>query len=82
MNRKLRSRIDAIFPDPSSKVVEKQQQMKEISDAHSRIREFTPGQLVYVSTLGKLVPGVVVEKHWLRYVQSDTPGWSHRYPPS
>ena len=65
MNRKLRSRIDAIFPDPSSKVVEKQQQMKETSDVHSRIREFTPGQLVYVSTLGKLVPGVVVEKNWL-----------------
>ena len=62
MNRKLRSRIDAIFPDPSSKVVEKQQLMKETSDVHSRIREFTPGQLVYVSTLGKLVPGVVVEK--------------------
>ena len=36
--------------------------MKETSDVHSRIRQFTPGQLVYVSTLGRLVPGVVVEK--------------------
>ena len=57
-------------------------QARSRTNVHSRIHEFTTGNLVYVSTLGKLVPGVVsLGKNWLRYVQSNTVGWSHRYLP-
>ena len=63
MGRRLRSRLDAVFPDPSSKMADKQQSMKDYHDKQSKFRQFDVDARVYVSTTGKdWLPGTVLSR--------------------
>lgn len=55
MHRKLRTRLDGIYPDPSNKVVKKQESLAGQQQAHPR--EFNNGDLVFVVLEGKLSSG-------------------------
>lgn len=63
MGRKLRTRLDHVFPDKTSVVQHKQQQQKVYHDKKAKSRTFAPGDLVFVkdhrSVKLRWLPGVV-----------------------
>lgn len=60
MGRQIRTRLDKIYPDPSARVMKKQDEMKANHDRHAKERYFEVGEEVYVSMLGKgWVSGVI-----------------------
>jgi ribosomal protein L21E len=67
MGRKLRSRLDLLFPDMSEKVRKQQEKQKENRDNSRPLREFKDGDAVYVENfsasqpLPKWLAGTVVE---------------------
>ena len=65
MGRRLRSRLDLLFPTVSQKVESKQLKQKEEHDATKPVRTFSIGDLVYVEDFTaspqKWIPGKIVE---------------------
>ena len=63
MGRKLRTQLDLLRPDLSSKVQQSQDRQKQAHDAHSRPRQFAVGDTVYARNYGQgplWLPGLVV----------------------
>ena len=65
MGRRLRSRLDLLFPTVSQKVESKQLKQKEEHDSTKPVRTFSIGDLVYVEDFTaspqKWIPGKIVE---------------------
>ena len=55
MGRRLRSRLDRVFPDSPDNVLKKQQSQKTQHDKNVKLRNFEVGTSVYVSTPNKSV---------------------------
>ena len=63
MNRKIRTRLDLLYPDVESRVAKNVSRQKAMHDVHAKAREFLVGQRVMLRDLQdgpKWVPGVVV----------------------
>ena len=63
MNRKIRTRLDLLYPDVESRVAKNVSRQKAMHDVHAKAREFLVGQQVMLRNLRdgpKWVPGVVV----------------------
>ena len=67
MGRKLRTRLDRVFPNKSVEMFNKQQKMKQYHDQHAKPRVFNPDDKVYIKDLRSShshswIPGVVVSR--------------------
>ena len=51
-NRRLRSRLDLIFPDLGTRVSEKQSSQQYYSNRHAKSRNFEVGEAVYIRNFG------------------------------
>ena len=78
MNRKIRTRLDLLYPDVESRVAKNVSRQKAMHDVHAKAREFLVGQRVRVRNLRdgpKWVPGVVLGRQGpLSYVVQTTGG--------
>ena len=78
MNRKIRTRLDLLYPDVESRVAKNVSRQTAMHDVHAKAREFLVGQLVRVCNLRdgpKWVPRVVVGRQGpLSYVVQTTGG--------
>ena len=78
MNRKIRTRLDLLYPDVESRVAKNVSRKKAMHDVYAKAREFLVGQRVRVRNLRdgpKWVPGVVVGRQGpLSYVVQTTGG--------
>ena len=52
VGRKLRSRLDLLYPNLQSKVHKKQERMKETHDEHATERQFKEGDIIYLKNFG------------------------------
>ena len=78
MNRKIRTRLDLLYPDVELRVAKNLSRQKAMHDVHAKAREFLVGQQVILLNLWdgpKWVPGVVVGRQGpLSYVVQTTGG--------
>ena len=64
LRRKIQTRFDLLKSDVESFVTSKQSQQKKHHNSHSKLRNFTPGQLVMAkvfNSCNKWVPGLIEE---------------------
>ena len=64
MSRNLRSRLDLLKPNLEQKVAEKQRRQQFDHDKHSRARQFSDGEKVFVKNQGRgetWLPGHIIE---------------------
>ena len=77
LGRNIRSRLDLLKPNLEQKVAEKQRRQQFDHDKHSRVRQFSVGDKVFVKNQGRgetWLPGRIIESQ-TSVIQSPIAGW-------